>query len=91
MERSEDNQVAFTWRQFYSEDQDIPEQLNFFAMVKVSFRFSDIHYTWVNNHVHVINAKTEIIDLIWWKPRNIPVSLKLRIPLYGTRTAAMEK
>ena len=38
MERSEDDQIAFTWRQFYSEDQDIPEQLNFFAMVKVSQR-----------------------------------------------------
>ena len=35
MERSEDDQIAFTWRQFYSEDQDIPEQLNYFAMVKV--------------------------------------------------------
>ena len=44
MERSEDDQIAFTWRQFYSEDQDIPEQLNFFAMVKVSLRFSDIHW-----------------------------------------------
>ena len=38
MERSEDDQIAFTWRQFYSEDQDIPEQLNYFAMVKVRKR-----------------------------------------------------
>ena len=35
MERVEDDQIAFTWKQFLSEEKDVPEKLNYFAMVKV--------------------------------------------------------
>ena len=35
MERVEDDQIAFTWKQFISQEKDVPEKLNYFAMVKV--------------------------------------------------------
>ena len=38
MERVEDDQIAFTWKQFLSEEKDVPEKLNYFAMVKVRKR-----------------------------------------------------